>query len=168
MRKQLLFVLLISVLGCTVTRQYTRDQVLAELKPHFPVERRRAVLVARLQNPDVAFVGDRVSVSIDIVATAAVWTTHGRGVVEGGVEYRRETGAIYLRAPAVRSLTFDHVPSEFAEPLRAFAEEALVHHFAAQPLYVLDARHGGDEAQAKQHLRRVFISNDRLVLELHS
>jgi hypothetical protein len=154
--------------ACTVFRSYSREQLRAELQPHFPVEKRRSLLVVRFSDPDVAYVGDRLALTLDIEATAALWTTRGRGVVEGAVEYRRETGGLYLRDPVVRELTFDKLPPEWGERLRAAVEQALALTFAEQPLYVLDEVRGGNEAKARQHLRRVFIHDDRLILELHS
>jgi hypothetical protein len=154
--------------GCTTTRAYTRDQLQARVAPRFPVEKRRSLFVVRMSNPQLAFAGERLSLALDLDATAAVWTTHGHAVVEGGVEYRAEDGAIFLRDPTVRTLDFDRVPPEWREPLRVAAEQLLVAQLAERPLYTLDSAHGGDEARARKHLRRVWIADDRLMLLLGS
>jgi hypothetical protein len=152
--------------ACTVTRTVTRDQLQARVAERFPVEKRRAVLVARLSNPMIAFVGERLSVALDIEATAAVWTTLGHAVVEGSVEYRPDDGGIYVRDPVVRALEFDKLPVEWRERVRAGCEQLLALYFVEHPLYALDASHGGDEARARQHLRRVYIAHDALTLVL--
>jgi hypothetical protein len=154
--------------ACTVTRSYSREQLRAALERQFPVEKRRSVLSVRFSHPDVAFVGPRLQLTLDIEATAALWSTRGRGVVEGNLEYRSETGGLYLRNPVVHELTFDKLPSEWGERLRAAVEQALALTFSEQPLYVLDEGRGGNEAKARRHLRRVFIRDQRLILELHS
>jgi uncharacterized protein DUF1439 len=152
--------------ACTVTRTVTRDQLQARLAERFPVEKRRAVLVARLSNPMLAFVGERLSVALDIEATAAVWTTVGHAVLEGSIEYRPDDGGIYVRDPVVRALELDKVPVEFREQMRLACEQLLAAYFVDHPLYALDAAHGGIEAKARQHLRRVYIANDALTLVL--
>ena len=156
--------------GCTIWREYTHEQLQGELSQHFPVRDDQAGGVLRLvlSNPEVTFAGDRLQLALSIEATAAIWVTHGKGVVQGTLEYHPESGAIFLRAPTVQSLVFDTAPPELGEALRIAAETALIRVVGEKPIYTLDARHGGDEALARQHLRRVFIKEDRMVLELHS
>jgi len=160
----LLIVALVLGAGCTTTRAYTRDQLQARVAPRFPVEKRQSLFVVRMSNPQVAFAGDRLSLAVDVDATAGAWTMHGHAVVEGGVEYRPADGAVLLRDATVRVLDFDRVPPEWREPLREIAEQLLVAQLAERPLYTLDATHGGDEARARKHLRRVWIADDRLML----
>jgi len=150
--------------GCTTTRAFTREELQARVAPRFPVEKRQSVFVVRMSNPEVAFVGERLSLAVDVDATAGAWTTHGHAVIEGGVEYRPVDGALLLRDAAVRVLEFDRVPPEWREALREIAEQLLVAQLAERPLYTLDAARGGDEARARKHLRRVWIAADRLML----
>lgn len=154
--------------GCTTTRAYTRDQLQARVQTHFPVEKRRSLFVVRMSNPQIAFAGDRLALALDLDAIAAVWTTHGHAIVEGGVEYRAADGALFLRNPTVRTLDLDRVPPEWGERVRVAVEQIIAAQLAERPLYTLDPSRGGDEARARKHLRRVWIADDRLMLLLGS
>jgi len=57
----------------------------------------------------------------------------------------------------------DGVPAEWASRARELSETALIAVLAERPLYVLDAeRHPKERA----HLSRVWVENDRLLLEI--
>jgi hypothetical protein len=159
--------LLASGCGLTIVRSYSREQLNAQLQSRFPVEARHSVLFVRLVRPNVLLPSNgRIAVDFEAKAGAAVVLWRGRGSIEGTLEYRPQDGGLYLRDPAVRSLSIDGLPAEWHDQARALVEGALIGALAERPIYVLDAGRGGNEARARAHLRRVWVENDKLMLEL--
>src|SRR5689334_15191949 len=96
--------LLLSLLqfGCVIHRALTREEVMREIAPRFPLEARRSLLYARLQNPDVRFAGDQVEIHLEAEAGAPGLMRRGQVLVVGGIDYRG--GGLYLRDAAVKEL----------------------------------------------------------------
>jgi len=96
MRRLILLLLLAagaSACGLTFRRSYSLVDLNAEVARRFPMERRRSVLFVRLANPVVTLPGgDRIGLSLDLEAGAAVTAWRGRAAVEGTLEYRATDG----------------------------------------------------------------------------
>jgi hypothetical protein len=159
----------VATAGCGVTfrHSYTRDELRARLAKRFPIERQKAVFVLRLADPDVTFPGgDRLGLSanVEVLALGAL-VGRGRATLDGVPSYRPEDGGVYVRDPVLRSLTFDGASPERAEKARQVASAAIARLFAERPLYTLDPARSPQEARAREHLRRMWIEGDRLMIE---
>jgi hypothetical protein len=164
MRLAIVALLFLSACGATIQRSYSRDELQAKIGRRFPIERRRSVFFVRLANPDVILPGgDRIALGVDLEAGAVVPAWRGRGAVEGVLEYRPADGGFYLRDPTVRTLELDGVPPEWVARARDLTETALIIVLAERPLFVLDEEHHQRE---RAHLKRVWVENDRLMMEI--
>src|SRR5579859_911806 len=68
--RRLLLMLSLLQIGCVIQRALTRDEVMREIGPRFPLEARRSLFYARLQNPDVRFAGDQLEIHLEAEAGA--------------------------------------------------------------------------------------------------
>jgi len=137
--------------NATFSRAYTRDELQARLQKRFPVEKQKAVFSIRLSDPALSFPGgDRVAVAVNVEAsTLGVPVGRGRATLEAAPYYRPEDGGIYLRDPVLRDL----------------ASPAVVRALEERPIYTLEPARSAKEARAREHLRRLWIENDRLMIE---
>jgi len=156
-----------SACGITFRHSYTRDDLRARLAKRFPIERQKSVFVVRLTDPDVTFPGgDRVGISVNVeVAALGTLVSRGRATLDGVPSYQAEDGGIYVRDPVVSSLEIQGAGAARAEGVRQAASTAIARVFAERPLYTLDPARSPKEARARQHLRRIWIEGDRLVIE---
>lgn len=153
--------------GATFQRAYTRDELRARLQKRFPVEKQKSVFSVRLSDPDLSFPGgDRVAVAVTVEAsTLGLPVGRGRATLEGAPYYRPEDGGVYLRDPVIRDLVLDGARPERVEKARQVISPAIVHALEERPIYVLEPARNAKEARAREHLRRLWIENDRLMIE---
>ena len=142
-------------IGCVIHTSLSRDQVMREIAPRFPLEARRSLFYARLQNPDVRFSGDKVEIHMEAEAGAPGFMKKGQVLVVGAVDYRG--GGIYLKDAAVKELDLGlELPPEWKPHVEQAVETALLAALAEKPLYQLhDAR-----------VKKVWVERDKLMLEI--
>jgi uncharacterized protein DUF1439 len=153
--------------GVTFRHSYTRDELRARVAKRFPIERQKAMFVVRLTDPDVTFPGgDRLGLAanVEVLALGAP-VGRGRVTLDGVPSYRTEDGGIYVRDPVVRSLDFAGASPERMETARQVASSAIARLFAEKPVYTLDPARSQKEARAREHLRRLWIEGQRLMIE---
>jgi hypothetical protein len=153
--------------NATFSRAYTRDELQARLQKRFPVEKQKAVFSIRLSDPALSFPGgDRVAVAVNVEAsTLGVPVGRGRATLEAAPYYRPEDGGIYLRDPVLRDLALDGAKPERLEKARQIVSPAVVRALEERPIYTLEPARSAKEARAREHLRRLWIENDRLMIE---
>lgn len=153
--------------GATFSRAYTRDELRARLEKRFPIEKQKAVFSIRLSDPDLIFPGgDRVAVAVNVEAsTLGVPVGRGRATLEGAPYYRPDDGGIYLRDPVLRDLKLDGARPERIQKARQIVSPAILRALEERPIYTLEPARSPKEARAREHLRRLWIENDRLMVE---
>lgn len=175
MRSLLAVVLLSTLTGCALRHELPRDQIQAKLAAQFPIEKTAALWTVRLTDPVLSLdeQNNRVGFELAVVAAGLVpdgtgvgfRTLAGRAGVEGRVEYKQEEGAFYLHEPAIRRIEFNDVPADVEAPLRMAAEAAIRIALRDRPIFVLDPKRSDREALIKDHLLRIWVEKDRLVVE---
>lgn len=175
MRALLAAVLLSTLTGCALRHELPRDHLQAKLAAQFPIEKAAALWTVRLTDPVLSLddQNNRIGLELGVVAAGLVpagtgvgfRTLAGKAGIEGRVEYEQEEGAFYLREPAIRRMEFEAVPAEVEAPLRLAAETAIRIALRDRPIFVLDPKRSDREALIKDHLLRIWVEKDRLVVE---
>src|SRR6185436_9783332 len=131
---RLFLVLSLLQIGCVIHRSLSREEVMQQLAPRFPLEARRSLFYARLQNPDVRFSGDKLDIHLEAEAGAPGFMRKGQVLVEGTVDYRG--GGIYLKDAAIKELDLGlELPPEWKPHVEQAVETALLAALAEKPLY---------------------------------
>jgi hypothetical protein len=141
--------------GCVIHRALSRDDVMREIGPRFPLEARRSLFYARLQNPDVRFAGDQLEVHLEAEAGAPGFLRRGQVLVVGSVDYRGS--GIYLKDAAVKEIDLGlELPKEWKPAVEQAVETALLAALAEKPLYEI----------SDHRVKKVWVAGDKLMLEI--
>ncbi len=152
---RLLLMLSLLQTACVIHRSLSRNEVMRELAPRFPLEARRSLFYARLQNPDVRFEGDKLDIHVEAEAGAPGFMRKGHVLVEGQVDYRG--GGIFLKDAAVKEIDLGlELPSEWKPVVEQAVETALLAALAEKPLYEIH----------DQRVKKVWVERERLMLEI--
>jgi hypothetical protein len=164
-----LLLVLAATSGCALHHEVTRDEIQAQLAEHFPIEKGAGLWMVRVSEPRLRLTaGNRAGVELSVLAGGAFVPTVGAlADVEGTPEYRSDQGAFYLKDFTLRSLEFTGQPGEVAVPLRLAVEAAVSAVLRERPLFVLDPKRSDTERLVKGHVRRIWVEQDRLVVEYH-
>ncbi|MFT3772785.1 MAG: DUF1439 domain-containing protein [Minicystis sp.] len=161
--------------GCTLRHEVGRDVLQTHVRAQFPIEKTAGFWTVRVHDPVLRLDGqaNRLSLELGIVAVGLApegngvgfRTVTGRAGLEGRIEYDRGAGAFYIREPSIRRLKFADVPAEVEVALRLAAEAAIRVVLRERPVYVLDPKRSERDGLIKDHLKRVWVEGDRLVVE---
>jgi hypothetical protein len=171
----LLAALLPALSACALHHDIPLAQIQAQLAARFPVEKAAGPWVVRFAEPVVTLDAerDRVGLGLSIGAAGLAPGAHGLGfqsvagkaAVTGHLAYDRTAGAFFLRDPSVEQLSFTGLSPELELPLRLAAEGAIRLVLHDRPLFVLDPKRSDREALARDHLLKVWVERDKLVVE---
>ena len=153
---KLLLLLSLLQFGCVIHRALSRDEVMREIGRRFPVEARRSLFYARLQNPDLNFSGDKLELHLEAEAGTPGYMRKGHVLVIGAVDFRG--GGIYLKDAAVKELDLglDELPKDWKPALEQGVETAILAALAEKPLYrISDTR-----------VKKVWVEREKLMLEI--
>ncbi|MCP5419316.1 MAG: DUF1439 domain-containing protein [Gammaproteobacteria bacterium] len=133
----------------------------------FPLQTRKYLLSVTLSDPEVILEEETQRIGIEFAATMSLaekLTWNWRGIVEGGLEYRRSDAAFYLRDLRIRRI--DGAPPAYpaAAPPNV-AERLLQSALADYPLYRLDEG-GFKQALARLLVKSVRVGSDGVLVEL--
>jgi hypothetical protein len=154
--------------ACALHRAFTRDEIQTELSHRFPIEQTAGPFMAEFHDPVLRLDGrgNRAALSLGVMAGGiGVPTIAGRVEVEGTVEYKSDQGAFYLRDPSVKKWDFAGIPIEAEVATHIAVETALRIVLKDRPVHVLDPKRDDREALMKAHLRRLWVEDDRIVIE---
>jgi hypothetical protein len=166
---RLLCLLVVALSGCALRHEVTRDEIQAQLAAHFPIEKRGGLWRVQISEPRLRLTGqNRAGLELSVSAGGAFVPTVGASAdVEGTPEYRSAEGAFYLKDFTIRRLTFTGQPGDLEVPLRAAVGVAIENVLRDQPVFVLDPKRSDTERLFKGHVRRIWVEQDRLVVEYH-
>jgi hypothetical protein len=153
---KLLLVLALLQIGCVIHRALSRDEVMREIGQHFPVEAHRLAFYARIEKPDVQFIGDKLELRVEVEAGGPPVMSRGYVIVEGQVEYRQ--GGIYMTHSAVKELStgLGELPRGWSGPIEQALELAVLAVLDEKPIYQI---HDG-------RVKKVWLERDKLMLEI--
>jgi hypothetical protein len=144
------------------------SQLQHKVSRQFPIEKTNYWLTVRLLDPVVRLdeEANRIGVELTIrLHTLGDLTFQWRGLVDGRLEYHRETSGFYLLNPNLRRLHLDGAPSHYQSITRTVTGLLLDKVFATTPIYQLDTtkfRH----SLAKLLLKSMTIKKDKILIEL--
>jgi hypothetical protein len=142
--------------GCVIQKSLSRDEVMEQIAPQFPVEARKSLFYVRLQNPDIRFPGgNKLDIRLEAEAGAPGILQKGHATVEGKVDYRG--GAIFLKDPVVLELDLGlELPAEWKPHVQLAVETALLATLTEKPIYQIH----------DQRVKKVWVERERLMLEI--
>jgi hypothetical protein len=109
---------------------------------------------------------NRVGIELTLhLQTFGDLTLQWRGLVDGRLEYRRETGGFYLLNPNLHRLRLDGAPSRYQSITRTITGILLDKVFATTPIYQLDTTKF-QHSLTKLLLKSMKIKNDKILIEL--
>jgi hypothetical protein len=153
---RLLLLLGLLQIGCVLHRGLTREEVLQRLAPRFPLEAKKSLFYARLQNPDLSFPGaDKLQLKMEAEVGAPGFKRTGFAVVQGKVDFH--SGGIYLKDASVLELDLGlELPPEWKPHVELAVETAILTTLEEKPIYEInDGR-----------VKKVWVERDRLMLEI--
>ena len=155
-----------------VARFYTFSIPLSHLQhkvsQQFPLEKTNPWLPVRLLDPVVRLdeAANRIGIELTLrLQTLGDLTLQWRGLVDGCLEYRRETGGFYLLNPNLCRLRLDGAPSRYQSITRTITGILLDKVFATTPIYQLDNTKF-QHSITKLLLKSMTIKKDKILIEL--
>jgi hypothetical protein len=166
-----LFVVLCSMAGCrssTVTVRLSRDDIQRRIDPAFPVS--QEILLSRVvfEHPKVILNSgsDRIGVGLDVrVEVPVLGPRSGSVTVSGGLDYRREQKAFFLRDAKLDQVEIAGLSAAELAPIRGSLESVAKGALTVLPIYELRERNATESA-AERVLRRVWIKDGYVYAEL--
>jgi hypothetical protein len=155
--------------GCALHHEIPRAEIEGQLAARFPVEKTAGLWMVRIEKPRLRFeANNRAGVELAVLAGGVgVPTLAARADVEGTPEYRSSEGAFYLKDFTIRRLDLPSPASDVEGPLRAAIAVAIDAVLRERPVYVLDPKRSDTERLIKGHVQRIWVEQDRLVVEYH-
>ena len=155
--------------GCSLTHAFTKDELQAQLSSRFQFSQNAGLFSVVVRAPTLRLDGNTNRAGLSLIVEAAGFgrSTVIHADVEGGVDYHADTGAFFLRDADIKQLEFEGEPGEMRQPLALAADIAIRLALRDRPIYVLDPNRNDTEARIRGHLKRVWIEQDRMVVEYH-
>jgi len=157
--------------GCrssTVTVRLSREDIQRRLDPAFPVS--QEILLTRLvfEHPKVILNdgSDRIGVGLDVrVEIPVLGPRSGSVTLSGGLDYRREQKAFFLRDPKLDQVEVGGLTAAELAPIRGSLESVARGALTVLPIYELRERNAA-ESTAERVLRRVWVKDGYVYAEL--
>ena len=177
-RRQALIGLLASVLcstiaGCpgksgTLTVKVSREEIQRRLDATFPVDQQVLLTRVVLEHPKVILTNgsDRIGVGLDVrVEIPIVGPRSGSVTVSGGIDYRREQKAFFLRDPKLEQIQVEGLTAEQLGLVKSPLESVTTAALTVFPIYEFKQRNVG-EITAEHVLRKVYVKDGNVYAEL--
>ena len=164
----LLLVFANSALAFSYTLKLSESDVQAEVDAQMPLKKNLYFFRIDIRHPLVKFAtqDSKISIVSDIAITLPNGVvSRGSTAVEGGVDYRRNSGEFYFTNPEIKQLKFEHLPQEYESDVLSIANLAIKLVLEKMPVYRLDASNK-DHQLAKSSLKSIDIKNGMLHIEL--
>ncbi len=167
-----LIALLLYLMQCTVAAAYTveltRQQVQEAVDGYFPVKHITPLVMLTAHNPQVSLMqkSNRIGLEISVLANVpGILTGEGRGLIDGDLEYRHQTGEFYLRDPKIKSLELYDMPAEVTASVRLALQQLMRQSLPVMLVYKLQDN-DLKQKMAKSVLSSVAVRKGKLILEL--
>lgn len=153
--------------GHVFTLKYSATELNDRLTPLFPLQQQQGPFTVKLTEPVVRLnsTENRIGILFDVDVQGLGIRTGGTTLIEGTVEYRRDTRAFYVVKPSVQALTLKGMPGIVEVTLREAINLVGALALKDRPLYTLDPKLS-KEALAITYLRTVKVSDNHLVVEV--
>ena len=150
------------------TLEFSQADLQGRVAPQFPIQ--RSVLGVALSFTDpLVFLSEKENrIGVELTVSVAVSDTlkgKGRGMTDGTLVYKPETGQFVLTEPRLRNLNVENIPPEQQERVRETIDWVARNALAEIVVYQLtdkDTR----EKMAKQMLKSMEVKNGKLLVEL--
>lgn len=156
-----------AALGAT-TMEFTQAELQARVAPQFPMQRSLLGAAINFADPLVYLseTENRIGVEVTVsVAMSDMLKGTGRGMIDGTLVYKPETGQFVLTEPRLRNLKIDNIPAAQQARVREIIDWVARNALAGIVVYQL-----GDkdfrEKMARQMLKSMQVKNGKLVVEL--
>ena len=168
-----LFILLLlvftkSAFAFSYTLKLSEADVQAEVDAQMPLKKNLYFFSIAIRRPLVKFAAHdgKIRIISDIAVTLPNGVvSNGSTAVEGGVDYRRDSGEFYFTEPEIKRLKFEHLPQEYESDVLSVANVAIKLVLEKMPVYRLDANNK-DHQLARSSLKSIDIENGMLLIEL--
>ncbi len=168
----LLITLLLYLTQCTVAAAYTveltRQQVQEAVSGYFPVKHITPLVMLTAHNPQVSLQpkSNRIGLEVSVLANVpGILTGEGRGLIDGDLEYRHQTGEFYLRDPKIKSLELYDMPAEVTASVQLALQQLMRQSLPVMLVYKLQDN-DLKQKMAKSVLSSVAVRKGKLILEL--
>ena len=112
---------------------------------------------------------DRIAAGADIKLVLdlgfAMIPLNGAADFTGGLEYRPEAGAFFLKDPVITDLRIQGVPARYADRSHEVVSLALAEYYELQPVYSLEDTRASHMA-ARLLLKEIEIKDEHLIVTL--
>lgn len=156
-----------AALGAT-TMEFTQAELQARVAPQFPMQRSLLGAAINFTEPLVYLSETENRIGVEVTVSVAMSDTlkgTGRGMTDGTLVYKPETGQFVLTEPRLRNLKIDNIPAAQQARVRETIDWVARNALAGIVVYQL-----GDkdfrEKMARQMLKSMQVKNGKLVVEL--
>jgi hypothetical protein len=146
----------------------SRDDIQRRLDTAFPVDQQLLLTRVVLEHPKVILTNgsDRIGVGLDVrVEIPIVGPRSGSVTLSGGIDYRREQKAFFLRDPKLDQVEVQGLTAEQLGPVKGPLESVARGALTVFPIYELKQRNLGENA-AEHVLRKVWVKDGNVYAEL--
>jgi len=164
--------ILLYLMQCSVAHAYTieltRQQVQNAVDGYFPVKHITPFMMLTAHKPKVLLTqkSKRIGLEISVLANIpGVIIGEGRGLIDGDLEYRHQTGEFYLRDPKIKSLKLYDMPTEVTASVRLALQQLMRQSLPVMLVYKLQDN-DLKQKMVKSVLSSVTVRNGKLFLEL--
>ena len=148
--------------------EFSQADLQARVAPQFPIQRSMFGIAMSFTEPVVFLSENENRLGVEVTVTAAmspVIKGKGRGMIDGTLIYKPDTGQFVLTEPRLRNLKVENIPPEQQARLREtidwVARNALVEIVVYQ-LSDTDVR----EKMAKRFIKSTEVKDGKLLVEL--
>jgi len=157
-----------SSMAVAYTIELTKAEVQETVAAYFPLKHITPLLMLTAHDPKVSLepATGRIGLAFSVVANVAgILTGEGRGLIDGELEYRHETGEFYLRDPKIKNLKLYDMPAEITATVKLALQQLMKQSLPVILVYKLQDN-DLKQKMARRVLSAVDVHNGKLRLEL--
>lgn len=154
-------------LGAT-TLEFSQADLQNRVGPQFPILRSLLGIAINFTDPLVFLSENENRIGVELTVSVAVSDTlkgKGRGMTEGTLVYKPESGQFVLTEPRLRNLKVENIPQEQQARVRETIDWVARNALAEIVVYQLTGK-DFREKMAKQMLKSMEVKNGKLLVEL--